>query len=87
MQFGIWFYIVKAPLLRELTDDSEVNEIAAYWLRVDLTFVDACIPFLSPLDLQRPFFIVSVMVGLKALVTRVGIAPHGEDVNVSVSDP
>jgi len=56
-------------------------------LRADLTLVDARVPFLCPLDLQRPLFVVSVMIRLKALIAGVGIPSHCEDVDISVSDP
>ena len=56
-------------------------------MRADLTLVDARVPFLCPLDLQRPLFVVSVMIRLKALIAGVGVPSHCEDVNVSVSDP
>lgn len=56
-------------------------------MRADLTLVDARVPFLCPLDLQRPLFVVSVMIRLKALIAGVGVPSHCEDVDVSVSDP
>jgi len=56
-------------------------------LRADLTLVDARVPFLCPFDLQRPLFVVSVMIRLKALIAGVGVPSHCEDVDVSVSYP
>ena len=71
----------------KLTDDVEVDEVAANGLRADLALVYPRVPLLGPLDLQRPLFVVSVMVGLEALVARVGVAPHSEDVDVAVTYP
>jgi hypothetical protein len=73
--------------MRKLTDNIEVNEIAAYRLCADLTFVDAGVSFLRPLYLQSPLVIVSMVIRLEALVASVRVASNCQDVNVPVSDP
>lgn len=56
-------------------------------LRAYLAFVNACIPRLRPLDLQDPLVGLRMVVGLEALVAGIGVHPHGQDVDVTVSHP
>jgi hypothetical protein len=86
-EVNISFYEQSVYRLWRLTDNIEVNEITPDRLGADLTLVDACVPFLCPFDLQRPLFVVSVMICLEPLVARVCIAPYCQDVDVSMPDP
>lgn len=57
-----------------LTYNIQVHEVTSDGLRAYLTFVDTGIPFLGPLDLQNPLIRQGVIVGLKTLVTGIGVS-------------
>lgn len=59
----------------------------AHGLRRDLALVDAGVALLRPLDVQRPVVRLRRVRGLEALVRRVRVAAHGQDVQVAVPDP
>jgi hypothetical protein len=64
-------------LINTLTNNIKRDKVAAVGLRADLTLIVTGVPLLGPLDLQRPFFIFTVMDGLEPLVTGVSVASHG----------
>lgn len=70
-----------------LTDNVECYKITPDGLSADLTFVNSCIALLGPFNLQNPLVSLSVVVGLEALVAGVRVASHGQDVDVSMSNP
>lgn len=70
-----------------LTDNAQRNEIAAHRLGRNLAFVDAGVPLLGPLDLQRPVVGVFVMRRLEALVRGVCVAPDGQNVDIAMPYP
>jgi hypothetical protein len=72
---------------RVLTYDVEMYEVAHVRRGADLTLVDAGVAVLRVLDLQRPLVRVRVMDGPEALVARVRVAAHGQQVDVAVPHP
>ena len=75
---GVW---------RVLTYDVEMYEVAHVRRGADLTLVDAGVAVLRVLDLQRPLVRVRVMDGPEALVARVRVPAHGQQVDVAMPHP
>lgn len=65
----------------------ERHEEGAHGLRGDLALVDASVALLRPLDLQRPVVGLRRVRRLEALVRRVRVTAHRQDVQVAVTDP
>lgn len=63
------------------------DEEGAHRLRGHLALVDAGVALLRPLDVQRPVVRVGRVRRLEALVRRVRVPAHGQDVQVAVADP
>lgn len=63
------------------------DEVAAHGLRGHLALVDPGVPLLGPLDVQRPVVAQRRVRRLEALVRRVSVAAHRQDVQVAVADP
>lgn len=72
---------------RVLTYDVEMYEVAHVRRGADLTLIDAGVAMLRILDLQRPLVRVRVMDGPEALVARVRVPAHGQQVDVAVPHP
>lgn len=70
-----------------LTDDVEVDEVAHVWRGGYLALVDAAVPVLGVLDLEGPVLRVGVVDRPEALVARVRVSTHGEEVHVPVTHP
>lgn len=70
-----------------LTHNFQVDKVAHHRLRGHLTFVQALISLLDPLDLQGPVPRVLVVRRLKPLVGSVRVGAHCEDVDVPVAYP
>lgn len=77
----------KSADARVLTYDIEMYEVAHVRRGADLTLVDAGVTVLRVLDLQRPLVRVWVMDGPEALVARVRVPAHGQQVDVAVPHP
>lgn len=57
------------------------------WRGAHLTFVDARVALLRVLDLKGPIFILRLVYARESLVTCVRVATHGQQVDVTVSNP
>lgn len=69
------------------TYDLQVDKVADVGRGRDLAFVDPTVPVLRVLDLQHPVLRVRLVDRLEALISRVGVPAHRQQVDVSVSDP
>jgi hypothetical protein len=73
--------------LRVLTDYGEVHGVADGGRGAHLALIEPGVPPLWVANLQHPVFCLGRVDGLKPLVTRVSIAPDGQQMNVSVAHP
>ena len=70
-----------------VTDDIQLNELAAVRLRGDLTFVETGIAGLAVLDLQRPVLGRPLADDTEPLIGGVSVAAHRQNVDVAVAYP
>jgi hypothetical protein len=64
-----------------------MNEVTHVRGCADLALVNARVAMLRVLDLQGPVLTVWMVDGTKPLVTGVGVPPHRQQVDVTVSHP
>jgi hypothetical protein len=70
-----------------LTDHGEIHGVTDGGRGAYLALIKARVPPLRVTNLQHPVFCLGRVDGLKPLVTCVGVAPDGQQMNVSVAHP
>lgn len=70
-----------------ITDNVQEHELADGWRGRNLTFIDALVLALRVPDPQRPLLGVRRVHRLKALVRRVRVPTHGQQMDVTMSHP